>query len=670
MPDRDDKGRPGGRAASSNNLLGGGSVTKDTAIDRIVRALESIGTVRQSGGQFQAQCPAHEDRAPSLSVRGIDGQALVYCHAGCRTDDIMAALKMGMADLYDDRRGLDYRYPDGRVVHRTPDKRFRQSGNTQGRSLYRAEQVRSAVADGRTVYVVEGEKDVSALESVGAVATCSAMGAGKWDRFDHEPLRGASVVVVADRDEPGRRHADQVRASLVGVASDVRVVEAITGKDAADHIAAGHRPDQFVPVAAASESVRRKLTLTPASEIRTARASWMWDTAPIGADPRDAEGRIPIGGITIVAGRAGIGKSQFSTFLVSGITNGTLLGEFYGRPRSVVIAASEDSWSMTIVPRLMAAGADLTRVYRVDVEEAGEPHARLTLPTDLAALADALRDHDVALVVCDPLLSMLSSAVNDYRAAEVRTALEPLAAMAEKARCAVVGLAHFTKAAGTDPLLAISGSAAFGQVIRAAIGFARDESGEQPVNVLSTVKSNLGREDLPSLEYAIEPIEVTTDEGPAWVSRFVLGSATTRSVRDVMRESTAGAEGDHGDRREAVAWLTDYIEENGSCTAAAAIKAAAQVGISKTTLTRARKAAGVASKKDGMAGGWVWTRSAEDEDLPKNPPEETEESTHGDVNPSVPSMDSSAPPPARRARQCACGNISEPDSHLCWRCAA
>ena len=50
------------------------------------------------------------------------------------------------------------------------------------------------------------------------------------------------------------------------------------------------------------------------------------------------------------------------------ITRGTLDGEFHGTPRSVIVA-TEDPWSETIVPRLIAAGADLNRVYRCDVRD-------------------------------------------------------------------------------------------------------------------------------------------------------------------------------------------------------------------------------------------------------------------------------------------------------------
>ena len=96
------------------------------------------------------------------------------------------------------------------------------------------------------VYVTEGEKDVLALESVGAAATCSAMGAGKADKFDWSPLHGKNVIIVADNDEPGRKHAGQVAECLAGKANSVRIVEAAVGKDAADHIAAGQTLDGFV----------------------------------------------------------------------------------------------------------------------------------------------------------------------------------------------------------------------------------------------------------------------------------------------------------------------------------------------------------------------------------------------------------------------------------------
>ena len=227
------------------------------AFDRIVDALQkngSIVTISSGGDKATAQCPNHDDCRASLSI-GLrdDGKGVVvYCHAGCQVADILAALGLAMPDLYDDPRmraayngRATYVYPDGRKVHRAPDKKFRQSGNTQGRSVFHADRI---TADTTTIYITEGEKDVLAAESVGAVAVCSAMGACKAHKFDWSPLGGKDVIVVADKDEPGRKHASQVVGAVVDDARSVRVVEAAAGKDLADHIAAGHTLDELVVV--------------------------------------------------------------------------------------------------------------------------------------------------------------------------------------------------------------------------------------------------------------------------------------------------------------------------------------------------------------------------------------------------------------------------------------
>ena len=79
------------------------------------------------------------------------------------------------------------------------------------------------------VHVVEGEKDVLAVESVGGVAVCTAMGAGKAARFDWEPLRSRDILVVADRDKPVRKHAAEVVELVRDIAASVSVVVSASG---------------------------------------------------------------------------------------------------------------------------------------------------------------------------------------------------------------------------------------------------------------------------------------------------------------------------------------------------------------------------------------------------------------------------------------------------------
>ena len=249
--------------------------------------LQRLKGARPSGSGWIARCPAHEDVTPSLSVTlGHGGRTLVRCHAGCATEAIVLKLGLEMTDLFVDaqatngnRHGLQivasYIYanaggePVGRVVRLYP-KSFRQAhacpeasdgwgwglGGRPERCqcpritlpLYRLHRLAEAVALGKTVFVAEGEKDVEAIERAGGVGTCNSGGAGKWAGAHAVPLTGAHVVIVADKDEPGREHARQVAATLAGLAATIELVQARTGKDASEHLDAGHTLADFEPV--------------------------------------------------------------------------------------------------------------------------------------------------------------------------------------------------------------------------------------------------------------------------------------------------------------------------------------------------------------------------------------------------------------------------------------
>jgi hypothetical protein len=261
-----------------------GGVTEDEALDLVLGKLDAVRP--QPGGRYMARCPAHEDGNASLSVgRGTEQPVVLHCHAGCETADVLAAIGLATTDISSAREDRQpdgewmpgnrtaaaiYDYTDERgkllfQVLRSTDKHFsqrhpdsaKQSGwawNLAGvtRVPYRLPKVRKAAtgkADGRVVYIAEGEKDVHAIEAAGAVATCNPGGAGKWLPGYGKYLDGIrEAVIVADRDEPGRAHAAQVAERISKHVGSWRIVEAAEGKDAADHLAAGHGLDDFVPV--------------------------------------------------------------------------------------------------------------------------------------------------------------------------------------------------------------------------------------------------------------------------------------------------------------------------------------------------------------------------------------------------------------------------------------
>jgi hypothetical protein len=245
----------------------------ENASTPLERVLDLLDGVRGRGGGYVALCPAHDDRQPSLSVGEADtGKVILHCHAGCPTKSVLEALGLEWVDLcpssadqgvdspeaiyeYTDSKGAPLfevvRYPGKRFLQRRPDPDSpdRYCWNLDGVEpvLYRLPAVLAAVEAGEVVFVVEGEKDVEALEQAGAIATCNPGGAGKWRSEYSEQLRGAQVIVVADLDEPGRGHAVEVVQSLTGVAGSVKLVEPGAGKDAADHLAAGQCTGDFRP---------------------------------------------------------------------------------------------------------------------------------------------------------------------------------------------------------------------------------------------------------------------------------------------------------------------------------------------------------------------------------------------------------------------------------------
>lgn len=230
--------------------------------------LERLEGVRPAGSGYVAICPAHDDREASLGVGEGEEGILLTCHAGCQTSDVLEALGLTFADLFfhsvnhgEPEAVYDYVDEIGDLLYqavRFPGKKFRQRHlddetgewvwNLDGvrRVLYRLPEVMQAVQEGRTIYLCEGEKDVEALRAVGRTATCNPMGAGKWRPEYAQFFHGANVVIVADRDEPGRNHAEAVKQSLQGIARNIWVVQARVGKDAADHLAAGYAVEEFV----------------------------------------------------------------------------------------------------------------------------------------------------------------------------------------------------------------------------------------------------------------------------------------------------------------------------------------------------------------------------------------------------------------------------------------
>jgi AAA domain len=342
----------------------------------------------------------------------------------------------------------------------------------------------------------------------------------------------------------------------------------------------------------------RAVTLTKASTIRVQPVRWLWQE------------RMPLGALVLMAGREGIGKSICIDTLAADITRGRLAGVFAGTPRSIIVAATEDSWSHTLVPRFMAADADLDRIYRVDVTTADLGETELSLPKDLPGLEEAVKNVDAALVILDPLMSRLDVALDTHKDGEVRRALEPVVTLAERTVATFVGLIHVNKSGSSDPLTAIMGSRAFTAVARSVL-FVMMDPDDENVRLLGTPKNNLGRSDLATLSFRIVGAKVAeTSEGDVWTGVLRWAGETTRTIRDAL-EQTAESSGDKTATGEAGDWLQDYLaSQGGSADSADLRREGAKAGHSKDALRRAKQRLGIISITSGFPRRAFWSLPA------------------------------------------------------------
>ena len=574
------------------------------AFDRVVTALRMAGCdVQVKTGNARTKCPAHKGESnTSLAITArADGKGVViFCHAQCDYRAVLEAIKLNPRDMFDVpllqaafNPEIEYKYPGGRNVHRrsTPTgKDFWQTGNTDDDSLYRSDAITD---DAETVYVVEGEKDVLAAEGIGLRAVCSAQGAGKANLFDWSPLAHKHVVVVADDDEPGRKHALQVVAELEKLDSppaSVKVVQAAEGcKDFADHVANDYGVDDLVDVAVGSTERRpRQSRIQWASEITPERQIWLWD------------GRIPSGTVSMVSGRGSTGKTTYVLHLAAQLSRGRLPGEHFGIPRATLIWSGEDAWDTVLVPRLMAAGADLTKIGRLaidSVERDGEVTPRF--PLDAEELQRAIVETGAAFVIIDPIASAMDG--NLHSEGDVRNALDELAKVCQLTRAVVAYVRHFNKGSGIASDKA-SGSHAFRDAARSVFLFACDEENE--CVVVTQDKGNYSEAGGDSFKFKLENTVVATASGEVGMGRVVDLGLSAESVEDIINRVPGGED---SELEGAGDWLEDYLDDQGPWVPSQDVKkAGGKAGFSESTLKRAKIKRGVRDHRVGFPRKTVW----------------------------------------------------------------
>lgn len=426
-------------------------------------------------GRGLTHCPAHDrgDGKPDLNVSLGDGNTtLVHCHVGCSQDVVITALaERGLwqttTATFPSARGREsfqverklvgrgpvtaeyvYRNADGshaRTIQRDANKNFwvkEGAWPADERVLYHLPEVLAAIAAGETVWIVEGEKDADALKALRLVATTSPFGADKWlDRYSLDFVN-AVVVIVADSDEPGRRHARQVAESLSLAGRSVKVIE-LPQKDASDYIVAGGTKESLVALAERSPSW--------ANQILTGK-----DLAEM---YRDVMARRMAGDIDYVGFETGLGELDkyisyrpgdlWLVVAATGVGKSALLGtmqmDLDRRGITSLMVSLEMSW-IVIVERLITAGVTLDELEKRVGLLVDEPS--LTLEK-LEALAKIARLRGARVLFVDYAQRMSDDHDSEYE--RVSAISNGLARIARETRLCIVAAAQVSRqGAGRD----------------------------------------------------------------------------------------------------------------------------------------------------------------------------------------------------------------------------
>lgn len=326
------------------------------------------------------------------------------------------------------------------------------------------------------------------------------------------------------------------------------------------------------------KEVARRLVVTRGSQVKPKRLEW-WEA-----------GLVLRSAINLLAAREGKGKSTVaSSWAARETKNGG----------TVLWIGTEESREHAIVPRLMAAGADMDRVIFVDVQtEIGT--GALVFPLDLEAIEDVIRSCAVTMVFLDPAKAVVPPGFSGNDDVAVRQYLEPIAALAHRRQVTIVGLAHFGKRMGADSGQLMLGSVAWSQVARCVLSIAEDE--DSGTRVLTNTKANYAGTDR-SVEFRIVGTSIDIDEGTAEIGTVEWLGDTTVDARDLL----GGDDNDDAAERTAAEnWLQDYLNKQGP-TPSKVVKAdAAKERISDRTLKRAKKKLGIQDHSSGFPRTSTW----------------------------------------------------------------
>jgi hypothetical protein len=327
----------------------------------------------------------------------------------------------------------------------------------------------------------------------------------------------------------------------------------------------------------------------------------------------------------LLTGIPGLGKSQVQLSYVARVSTGSAWPDGYpgkGQPANVILVTIEDSLDQEIVPRLIAAEADLNRICFLKKIKQDKKRRMFLLGEDIETLAQVIKDvGNVGLVAIDPITAFMGK-VDSHRATDVRGQLGPLADLAERMNVAISAVTHPPKYQSQRAIDHFIGSQAFiaaGRVGHLCVEeIERDEDGK-PVhdeegkvvttgrNLFTNPKTNVFKK-MPTLAYKIEEVVVAQDAATNEniASPHVVWDATPLDLTADQALASASSKPPKDKGPDVRAFLEDTLA-NGPVLQKKIEERAAQRGITPDQLKRMKEKLCVQSEKSGFEGPWMWS---------------------------------------------------------------
>jgi len=340
-----------------------------------------------------------------------------------------------------------------------------------------------------------------------------------------------------------------------------------------------------------SEPAKDGVVLVNGADLTPEPVRWLWPDW------------LALGKLHILAGAPGQGKTTIALAFAATVTTG-------GRwpdgsrctPGNVLVWSGEDDPADTLLPRLLAAGANKSRVFFVTGARVGGELQSFDPSRDMAALqAQAERIGNVRLIVVDPIVSAVTG--DSHKNTETRRALQPLVDLAAGMNAALVGITHFSKGGqGSDPTQRVVGSIAFTAVARVVLVAAKVKTDEgEDRRILARSKSNIGPDE-GGFEYHLEQSEPLPGIHASYVA---WGNSVAGSARELLTDPNE-EDAEETSAEDAAADFLQQVLADDVVPSKSVEAEAKDAGISWRTVRRASDRLNV-KKKRGQDGRWYWS---------------------------------------------------------------